>query len=177
MNRFEKVKACLKMLGYTSLSSENFEDKLVIQKIVYLIQLKGMRTGYAFNLYVRGPYSPDLTSDIYEHSEELEHLDSHDGLSDVEQRYVEEFKKTIELKPSQLEVAATYSYFAFELGNDAISSTAKVREMKGFYPEAQIALGISRAKQLFFKPTKQELDSLKAEATLWENASETDVKD
>ena len=176
MNRFEKVRACLHALGYICLSSENFEDKLVIQKIVYLFQLKGIGTNYTFNLNVRGPYSPDLTKDIYDHDQELRRLDAHETLSDDELTRVEEFRRTVELKPSQLEVAATYAYFAYEKGDDAITSTARVREMKGFYPEAQIALGISRAKQLFFKPTKADLESLKAEAAPWEIASETDAK-
>lgn len=88
MNRFEKVKACLKELGYSSLSSENFQDKIVIQKIVYLLQLKGVGTDYQFDLYIRGPYSPELTKDIYEHNEDLKHIDSQDELSDREQCHV-----------------------------------------------------------------------------------------
>lgn len=177
MNRFAKVKACLKTMGYSSLSSDNFEDKLLIQKIVYLLSLKGIELGYPYSLYFRGPYSPALTRDIYDHGQELRNLRSEHILSAPEMRIIEEFMDLMELRPAQLEVAATYAYFAYERGQEAASATASVRKMKGFYPEAQIALGISKAKQFLYRPTAQETDRMKKEAELWEKASEADLDD
>ena len=54
MSDFGKVLACLKGLGMRSPSTDDFEDKLIIQKAVYLLDLKGIKTGFGFNLYVRG---------------------------------------------------------------------------------------------------------------------------
>ena len=177
MNNFTKVKACLKTLGYSSLSSNNFEDKLVIQKVVFLLEMKGVKLSYPFGLHIRGPYSRQLTDDIYAHEDELKHLESKDGLIGPEIEATRELKESIELKPSQLEVAATYAYFAYGLHQDPITATSNVRRMKGFYPEVQIALGISGAKQFLFNPTKEELDQMKKEAEHWEKASDLNAWD
>jgi len=174
MNRFLKVKSCLAALNYSCLSSDDFQDKLVIQKIVYLLQMKGIKFNYSFNLYVRGPYSPDLTKDIYAHSDELKHLDSKEALSKDDLRMIQDFSKVVELSPSQLEVAARYAFFAFERHQDVATAIANVRGIKGFYPESQIALGISRAKRLLYEPTKDELEQLRKEAEPWELASDSD---
>ena len=42
------------------------DDRIAIQKAVCLTQEAGLQLGYGFNWYVRGPYSPSLTSDYYQ---------------------------------------------------------------------------------------------------------------
>ena len=42
------------------------DDRIAIQKLVCLAQEAGLQLGYSFNWYVRGPYSPALTSDYYQ---------------------------------------------------------------------------------------------------------------
>lgn len=39
-----------------------FSGRLILQKTVYLWESFGVPTGYPFNWYVRGPYSPPLTA-------------------------------------------------------------------------------------------------------------------
>lgn len=48
-----------------------FEDRLICQKKIYLLQSLGTDLGYAYNWYVRGPYSPALTSYIFSNLEVL----------------------------------------------------------------------------------------------------------
>jgi len=48
-----------------------FEGRLVFQKSVYLMQAFGIYLGYRFNWYLRGPYSPSLTKDGFELSDNL----------------------------------------------------------------------------------------------------------
>ncbi len=174
MTGFEKVKACLKALEYPSISVANFEDKLVVQKIIYLLQLKGVRFGYRFSLYVRGPYSPDLTKDLYTNAKELARIDSKESLVKNDLTLIRNLPETINLTPSRLEVAATYAYFAFERNQDPATATASVRRMKGFYPESQIALGISGAKRWLYAPTESELREIASDAEPWGCASELD---
>lgn len=174
MNRFLKVKSCLVALDYSCLSSDDFQDKLVIQKIVCLLQMKGIEFNYSFNICARGPYSPDLTEEIYAHSDELKHLDSNEALSKDDLRMIHDFSKIVELTPGQLEVAARYAFFAFERHQDVATAIANVRGIKGFYPESQNALGISRAKQLLYEPKTDELEQLRKEAEPWELASDSD---
>jgi len=42
-----------------------FEDRLRLQKIVYIAKHFGIDLGYSYNLYLRGPYSPELARDYY----------------------------------------------------------------------------------------------------------------
>ena len=48
-----------------AISKENFDDRLICQKKIFLLQSLGTDLGYIFNWYVHGPYSPALTNYIY----------------------------------------------------------------------------------------------------------------
>ena len=43
----------------------NFQDRLIMQKSVYLAQAAGVNLGYYYHWYLYGPYSPSLTRDEY----------------------------------------------------------------------------------------------------------------
>src|SRR6266446_6722845 len=43
-----------------------FDDRMALQKTIYLCQQAGVHLGYRYNWYLRGPYSPDLTRDAFE---------------------------------------------------------------------------------------------------------------
>ena len=45
---------------------EEFDDRLLLQKIVYMLQKAGINFGYYFSWYLRGPYSAGLAKDAYE---------------------------------------------------------------------------------------------------------------
>jgi len=49
----------------TNVSIDDFNSRLKLQKIGFLAQELGARTGFAFNWYRRGPYSPSLTRMLY----------------------------------------------------------------------------------------------------------------
>ena len=42
-----------------------FEDRLILQKAMYLAQAAGVNLGYYYHWYLHGPYSPSLTRDEY----------------------------------------------------------------------------------------------------------------
>lgn len=42
-----------------------FDERLVLQKTIYLMQEFGLYIGYNFRWYIRGPYSPELTRDAF----------------------------------------------------------------------------------------------------------------
>jgi uncharacterized protein YwgA len=44
---------------------DSFEDRLILQKAVYLAQAKGINLGYYYHWYLHGPYCPSLTRDEY----------------------------------------------------------------------------------------------------------------
>lgn len=43
----------------------SFEDRLILQKAVYLAQAAAVHLGYTFSWYLRGPYSSALTRDAF----------------------------------------------------------------------------------------------------------------
>ncbi len=47
------------------LSVETFDERLILQKAVYLLQSAGIHMGYRFRWYLKGPYSPDMTADAF----------------------------------------------------------------------------------------------------------------
>jgi uncharacterized protein YwgA len=47
------------------LSLDSFNERMAIQKMVYLCQVAGVHLGYRYTWYLRGPYSPDLTRDAF----------------------------------------------------------------------------------------------------------------
>ena len=42
-----------------------FDHRLKLQKYVYIGKLFGLPLSYSYNIYLRGPYSPDLALDYY----------------------------------------------------------------------------------------------------------------
>jgi uncharacterized protein YwgA len=47
------------------LSVKTFNERLILQKSVYLLQSAGIHMGYRFRWYIRGPYSPDMTAGAF----------------------------------------------------------------------------------------------------------------
>lgn len=45
---------------YKDFDVSRFEDRLKVQKFVYILQNRGIKLGYKFNFYLYGPYSTDL---------------------------------------------------------------------------------------------------------------------
>ena len=43
----------------------SFANRLILQKAGYLLQQAGISLGYHFSWYLRGPYSPDYTDDVF----------------------------------------------------------------------------------------------------------------
>jgi hypothetical protein len=59
------LKLTLDALGIP-LCLDAFDDRMVLQKTIYLCQVGGVHLGYRYNWYLRGPYSPALTRDAFE---------------------------------------------------------------------------------------------------------------
>ncbi len=56
------LKLVLDQLGLPA-RVETFEDRLILQKAVYLAQAAGIHLGYYFRWYLRGPYCPSVAED------------------------------------------------------------------------------------------------------------------
>lgn len=58
------LKLLLDSLGISP-AIKTVNQRMAVQKGVYIAQLAGVDFGYRYNWYVRGPYSPALTRDYY----------------------------------------------------------------------------------------------------------------
>ena len=47
------------------LAVRQFDQRLILQKAIHLLQEGGVHLGYHFRWYLRGPYSPRLTEDVF----------------------------------------------------------------------------------------------------------------
>lgn len=85
MNRQQlNTRLTLRALG-VPLRLLTFDDRLIIQKSIYLAQAAGHDCGHYYRWYLRGPYSPDLTRDAFGIQAEVEA-----GLDDSDQWMLDE---------------------------------------------------------------------------------------
>jgi len=68
------VKLALNGLG-RPFNVASFDDRLILQKTIYLVQAKGIHLGYYYHWYLHGPYCPSLTRDLYAIDSEGDYAD------------------------------------------------------------------------------------------------------
>ena len=72
-----------------------FDDRLILQKTTYLLQQAEVHLGYRFRWYLRGPYSPDLTEDVFlfarNHAESKKELSGWE-LDEISKKRIEKIK-------------------------------------------------------------------------------------
>jgi len=152
------------------MDKELFEHRLIAQKIIYLLKLKGMDIAYPFHLYVRGPYSRLLADEYYQHAGDFLKCSTESTLLPAEADSVALLIRLFNKSPSLLEIGATYGYLAYEMHHPPHQAYRIVRKMKSFYSNEQIVKGVNRAKQYLFAPTDEETAVLKAEMQEWQQA-------
>lgn len=94
-------------------SKETFDDRLLNQKKVFLLQELGVNLGYSYNWYVRGPYSPDLTTYIFNNLDVLKEHDFSDyRISDAVQGKINSVNDLASTKPASLSIPSWYELLA-----------------------------------------------------------------
>lgn len=97
------AKLVLNLLGLESVPIATFNQRLIIQKSIYLAQVAGVDLGYYYRWYLRGPYSPSLTSDIFGIKAELDAgFDDSKGWS-LDEDSVRRTKKLGRIMPKEAE--------------------------------------------------------------------------
>ena len=85
MSIYDKDPTLRTLRGFGNVSIDKFHDRLRLQKLAYLIQEIGGYGGVSHSWYIRGPYSPSLTSILYMGDEvdafkEVPQLDDNDNV-------------------------------------------------------------------------------------------------
>ncbi len=151
-----KVIACFKEMGVHP-NLGDFSSRLVMQKTVYLLEKMGVNLGYSYGLYVHGPYSPALTRALYGHKDQVQSLENPAPLGEAERKAALKILNATNLKPSQLEIAATLAFFRQEQKMTEDDAVRKLKEIKPFYSDVEVVLGQNAYKLLFYKPTEEDL--------------------
>ncbi len=106
----------LENIGF-NFNFNKFDDRLRLQKFVYLAKGFGFDPGYSYNLYIHGPYSPELADDYYQLGEDL---------SGEEIDLASEFFDLVENKTERwLEFAATFVMITKK--NSGVSDEDKIK--------------------------------------------------
>lgn len=152
-----------KLATELGLARGDMQDRLKLQKTVYLLQTCGLRLGYGFSWYRYGPYSQELVYDAYRslHAESQKYAQQAKSLafSKNTQDWLQEFKRRLGGAlgdARQLELLASVSF---------------VR--KAWHPGAMgFVQGFKRHKKCFFDGTpikdqqieaaRKKLDELEA---------------
>lgn len=116
-----------------SSSMAAFDDRLRVQKVVYLLQRFGLRTKWGFSWYLRGPYSPGLTHAIMD-TTPAPLAESQFDRDTV--RAIEKFEQHIGQDPSvtDLEAAASLLFIANQMKEPWHSKDELVNEVLGLKP-------------------------------------------
>ena len=94
-------------------SKDTFDDRLISQKKVFLLQELGVNIGYSYNWYVHGPYSPDLTTYIFNNLDVLKEQDfSNYRFSDTVQGKIDSVNALANAKPDSLSIPSWYELLA-----------------------------------------------------------------
>ena len=176
MGDVSKVIAVFKALEITP-NLDDFQNKLVMQKTICLLEYMGLNSGFSFGLNVRGAYSRGLTNALYDNRSDVEGLKTSSSLSASEQELVSTFQEVMPVsKPSLLEIAATYVVLIKACGLKPRDAIKQLKDMKPFFSEAEFAIGISKAKQLVPMVSEDDIKAMNAEFSPWDRASDEDSK-
>lgn len=118
----------LKKLGAGNV--DTFEQRLKSQKVQYLAQAFGVSPVYGFSLYLHGPYSPDLTSDLFTLSKDKIKPDLSEFIPDsLKEKFIKlsDFIKNKDVR--QLELVATLHLFKMS-GLSRSDAEKKLAEIK-----------------------------------------------
>ncbi len=95
------------------ISKDTFNDRLLSQKKIFLLQELGVNIGYSYNWYVRGPYSPDLTTYIFHNLDALkEHDFSKYCFSEEVRGKIDAVNALASKKPDSLSIPSWYELLA-----------------------------------------------------------------
>ena len=123
------VYSVLKRLGCGNMNT--FEKRLKSQKMQYLAQLFGIVPVYSYNLYIYGPYSPNLASDLFLITEKDIKPNIGKFLpEELEIRFNELNKFIKDLDNRKLELVATIHWLSFKAKLSMSKAINKLKKLK-----------------------------------------------
>ena len=165
----DRVIAAVKELGLHP-NIRNYESRFIVQKVAYLLQALGMPLAYTFTIHIAGPYSRQLGTEYYQEKGKIKSLETSCRLTPTELEATQKIKRAFGQfnDPNLLECASTMVYFMRqepEITDDAILT--KIRSIKHHLSDSTRTIGLTKAKQLLFRP-EFVTDDLRKEMEEWD---------
>lgn len=150
--------AVIKILKHMDVkaSHDSFDNRLDIQKTIYLAQEMGLKLGLSYNWYIRGPYSPDLSNLIYDVNVREE--DSTINLTEYAKDRLNMLKEFVSnsvpesMKGNVLswkELLASIHYLKFKNGYGASKINEIISTQKPWYSEEEVKKAIKCVDEKF----------------------------
>lgn len=96
-----------------NVEKDTFDQRLLSQKKVFLLQELGVDIGYSYNWYIHGPYSPNLATYIYNTLDLLNSQDfSNYSVSETVQEKINLVNAFADSKPDSLSEPSWYELLA-----------------------------------------------------------------
>jgi len=151
----ESERSAIRVLNELSeYSLEEFNDRLRLQKLVFLARKMGHDFGYTFNWYARGPYSPSLTRMLFNANEQRQFSRDAVLLNTSEKEVVQMLRDFLQddvENPRMLELLASVWYHIRRKkyspeGRDEIIDV--VHQKKSKYDRAEVEEAFDRIQHL-----------------------------
>jgi uncharacterized protein YwgA len=168
-SNLDKVIASLKFLGLSP-NVREYRGRFFTQKTAFLAKALGMNISYGFTVYVAGPYSSGLTCDYYAQANRVELLQTDYELTPDDVQILEKIKGCPDIFASMglMEAASTVVYLKIQnpdLTDDDLF--VRLKWLKPHLTDADRTIGITKAKELLFKP-EYLTEEIKKEMDEWD---------
>jgi len=159
MGDIGKVRSAIAESGI-DLDLRKFDHRVILQKTIFLLQMKGMDMGYRYGMYLRGPYSPDLTRDVLGPT----YIKTRGSdLTGQEREWLHDLVERFSNSSVDLEISATYAYLRGVENLSAFESADRTLRMKSFYTKGKVSVAISKTIGFLFPLSEEEIEEMKEE--------------
>ncbi len=182
VNDFDKVLVALKYWNLklnNPKEEQNFQDRLILQKLVFLLKFLGIKLNYYFTLYKNGPYCAELTKDYYENSWKVVNLDSHLKPFPREKKIYDKISENVfthplyKKYPASLLEAVSTAYYLKRFNSDILDDELfeSTKNEKPYLSDKIVIIAINIVKKLMFEP-EYLTDEVIEEITDWDDAED-----
>jgi|WetSurMetagenome_2_1015567.scaffolds.fasta_scaffold12243_4 uncharacterized protein YwgA len=153
-NNLDKVISGIKFLGLSP-NVHEYRGRFFTQKTAFLAKALGMEITYDFTVYVAGPYSRELTCDYYAQRAKLETLQTDYELTQSDVQVLEKIKACSDIYDNMGLMEATSTIVYLKTQNPELTDDnlfVRLKRLKPHLTDGERTIGITRAKELLFKP-------------------------
>lgn len=144
--KIARIVACFNAVLSKDLDMDSFEDRIRLQKLIYIIQQAGIGLDYSFGWHIRGPYSPGLADDGYAYNENKGKTDFSYAFSDSEMRVIGRIKDISEYLKNggNSELLASLLYLSQLLGISGEKLREELKTRKPHFSDKDMDLALEK---------------------------------